>query len=90
MFSPSICHEVIESNAMIIVFFFWMLSFKPAFFTLFFHSYQEAFFSSSSIPPISGITYMSEVVDISPSNFDTSLWLIQPRISHDVSCIKVK
>ena len=28
-FSPSICHEVMESDAMILV--FWMLSFKPAF-----------------------------------------------------------
>ena len=29
MFSPSICHEVTEPDAMILV--FWMLSFKPAF-----------------------------------------------------------
>ena len=33
--SPSICHEVMGLDAMILV--FWMLSFKPAFFTLFFH-----------------------------------------------------
>ena len=37
--SPSISHEVMESDAMILV--FWMLSFKPTFYTLFF--YQEAF-----------------------------------------------
>ena len=32
-FSPSICHEVMVSDAMILVFFFFfsMLSFKPAF-----------------------------------------------------------
>ena len=39
--SPSICHEVMEPDAMILV--FGMLSFKPTFFTLFFHFYQEAF-----------------------------------------------
>ena len=38
--APSICHEVMEPDAMILV--FWMLSFKPAFFTLLFHIYQEA------------------------------------------------
>ena len=40
-FSPSICHEVMGPDTMILV--FWMLSFKPAFFTLFFHPHQEAF-----------------------------------------------
>ena len=38
--SPSICHEVMESDAMILV--FWMLNFKPTFSTLLFHFYQEA------------------------------------------------
>ena len=38
--SPSICHEVIELDAMIFV--FWMLSFKPAFFTLLIHPHREA------------------------------------------------
>ena len=33
--SPSICHEVMGLDAMILV--FWMLSFKPTFFTLLFH-----------------------------------------------------
>ena len=37
--SPSICHEVMGSFAMILV--FWMLSFKPTF-TLLFHFHQEA------------------------------------------------
>ena len=39
--SPSICHEVMELDAMILV--FWMLSFKPTFSTLLFHFHQEAF-----------------------------------------------
>ena len=38
--SPFICHEVMGPDAMILV--FWMLSFKPAFSTLFFHIHQEA------------------------------------------------
>ena len=38
--SPSVCHKVMGPSAMIFV--FWMLSFKPAFSTLFFHLHQEA------------------------------------------------
>ena len=38
-FPPSICHEMMGPVAMILV--FWMLSFKPTFFTLLFHL-QEA------------------------------------------------
>ena len=38
--SPSIYHEVMGLDAMI--FIFWMLSFKPTFFTLLFHFHQEA------------------------------------------------
>ena len=38
--SPSICHEVMGLDAMILV--FRMLSFKPTFFTLLFHFHQEA------------------------------------------------
>ena len=39
LFSPSICHEVMELDAIILV--FPMLNFKPAFPTLF-HLHQEA------------------------------------------------
>ena len=38
--SPSICHEVMGPDVMILV--FWMLSFKPTFSTLLFHFHQEA------------------------------------------------
>ena len=38
--SPSICHEIMGPDAMILA--FWMLSFKPAFFILLFHFHQEA------------------------------------------------
>ena len=39
--SPSIFHKAMGPDAMI--FIFWMLSFKPIFFTLLFHFHQEAF-----------------------------------------------
>ena len=38
-FPSSICHEVMGLDAMILV--LWMLSIKPAFFSLLFHPYQE-------------------------------------------------
>ena len=38
--SPSIYHEMMGLEAVILS--FWMLSFKPAFFTLLFHFLQEA------------------------------------------------
>ena len=41
--SPSVCHEVMEPDAMILV--FWMLSFKPTFSLSFF-----TFFKSSLVP----------------------------------------
>ena len=37
-----------------------------------------------------GVICISEVIDISPGNFDSSLCFIQPSISHDVLCIEVK
>ena len=38
--STSICHDVMEPDIMILV--FWMLSFKASFFTFLFHFLQEA------------------------------------------------
>ena len=35
-------------------------------------------------------TTLSEVIDISPGNLDSSLCFLQPSISHDVLCIEVK
>ena len=43
-FSPSICYEVVELDAMILA--FWMLSLKPVFFILLFHLHQDSFSSS--------------------------------------------
>ena len=48
-------------------------------------------FSSSSLSAIRVVSSaLSEVVDISPDSLDSSLCFIQPRVSHDVLCIKLK
>ena len=81
-FSPSICHEVMGLDTMILV--FWMLNFKPAF------SFSPSS-RGSLVPlhllPLNGIIYISEVVAISSGNLDFSLWYIQSNISNDVFCI---
>ena len=37
-----------------------------------------------------GIICISEVIDISPGNLDSSLCFFQSSVSHDVLCIEVK
>ena len=44
-FFPIYCQEMMELGAMLLV--FWMLSFKPVFFTLLFYCHQEGLCSSS-------------------------------------------
>ena len=85
--SPSVSHEVMEPDAMIVV--FWMLSVKPAF-SLLFHFHQEALLFLFTFCHKGGIIYISEVIDISPSNLDSSLCFLQPSIYHDVLYIEVK
>ena len=82
--SPSICHEVMGPDAMILV--FWILSFKPAF-SLLFHFYQEILQFLFTFCHKGGVICMSQVIDISPSNLDSSLCFIQHGISYDVLCI---
>ena len=84
-FSPSICHEIMGLYAMILV--FWMLNFKPAFSLSSFTLYQEVPNFLFAFCRKSGIICKYEVVDVPPSNLDFSLWVIHPRISHDVLCI---
>ena len=57
-----------------VCFFIWMLSFKPA-------------FSLSSFTYIKRLSCIYKVIDISPSNLDSSLCFFQPSILHDVFCI---
>ena len=84
-FPPSICHDVMGLDAIILVFL--MVSFKPAFHLAF--SFMKRFFSSSSFSairwynlPDGDIICISEVIDISPSNLDSGLCFIQPGILH--------
>ena len=82
--SLSVCHEVMGLDAMIFV--FWILSFKPAFsFSSF--TYIKRLFGSSLLSTKCGIICISEAIDVSPGNLDSSLCFIQPDISHDVLCI---
>ena len=74
--SPSICHEVIGLDAMILV--FWMLSVKPAFSLSSFTFFHKG-----------GVICISEVIDISPGHLDSSLCFFQSSVSHDVLCIEV-
>ena len=76
--SPSMYHEVMGLDAMILV--FWMLNFKLSIFT-----FTKRPFSSSSLSAIKVVSF--KVIDISPSNLDSSLCFIQSGISQDVLCI---
>ena len=67
---------------------FSVLSFKPAF-SLSSFTFIKRLFSSSLLSAIRVLSsaYLRLVIDISPSNLDSSLCFIQPGISHDVLCI---
>ena len=82
--SPSIAHEVMGPDDMILV--FWMLSFKPTF-SLSSFTFIKRLVSSSSFYHKGGVICISEVIDVSLGNLDSSLCYIQPGISHDVLCI---
>ena len=82
--SPSTYHEVMEPDAMILV--FWMLSLKSTF-----HS-PLLLPSRGSLVLLhfchkGGVICISEVIDIFPGNLDFSLWFLQPSVSHVVLCI---
>ena len=82
--STPICYEVMGQDAMIYV--FGMLSFKPAF-----HSPLSLLLRDILVLlhflHKGGIICVSEVIDISPGNLDSSLCFIQPGILHHILCI---
>ena len=80
----SICHEVMGPDAMILV--FWMLTFMPAFSLFSLHFQQEALQFLFAFCHKGGVICISEVIDLSPGNLDSSLCFIQPDISHYVLC----
>ena len=84
-FSLSICHKAMGPDVMICI--FWVLCFKLSFFTLLFNLHQEGSLVPLCFLHYSSIIYIPEVVDISPSSLDSSLWFIQLGISHGVLCM---
>ena len=83
--SPSICHEVMEQDAMIL--FFSMLSFKPTF-SLSSFTFIKRLFSSSLLSAIRVVSsaYLRLLIFF-PGNLESSLCFFQPSVSHDVLCI---
>ena len=64
-----------------------MLSFKPTF-SLHFHFHQGAFEFLFTFCHKGGVSCISEVIDISPSNLDSGLCFFQSSVSHDVLCLR--
>ena len=81
--SPSISHDMMEPDAMILV--FWMLSFKPNFSLSSFTFIKRKFLFTFCHKE--GVICISEIIDISPSHLDSSLCFFQPSVSHDGLCI---
>ena len=69
-FPPSICHEVMGPDAMILSVFHVEL--QASFFTVLFNPHQEALQLLFTFCHNSGVICISEVVDISPSCLDSS------------------
>ena len=80
---PSICHEGWDWMPWSSVFECWVLS---RLFHFLFYLHQEAVWFFFTFSHMGGVICISEVTDISP-NLDSSLYFIQPSISHDVLCI---
>ena len=69
---PIFCHEMMGPDAMILV--FWMLSFKPTFHSLL--SLLSRGFLILVFCHKCGFIYIFEVIDISPSNLESALFLM--------------
>ena len=81
MFSPSVCHEVMQPNAIILVFL--MLSFKPGF-SLSSFTLIKRLYSSSLLAGIRVVSSAYLRLWIFSRQLDFSLWFIPPGILHDV------
>ena len=68
------------------IFIFWMLNFKPTFSLSSFTFIKRLSFFFAFCHK-GGVSCISEVIDIFPSNLDSSLCFIQSSVSHDVLCI---
>ena len=74
--SPSICHEMMGPDDMILV--FWMLSFKPTFHSLSLSSRGFAFIKFFAFCHKGCVICISEVIDNYPGNFEFSFCFTSP------------
>ena len=83
--SPSICHQVMGLDAIILV--LWMLSFKPIF-SLSSFTFIKRLFSSSSLYAIRVVSsaYLRLLIFL-PAILIPACAFLQPSVSHDVLCI---
>ena len=86
--SPSICHEGLWPDTMILV--SWKLSFKPDFSLSSFTFHQEGLEFLFAFYHKRGVICIPEVIDISPHNLDSSLCFIQSGILHFTSMDQIK
>ena len=82
--SPSICHEVIGPEAIILV--FWMLSFKPTFSLPSFTFVKRLFSSSLSALRVVSSAYLRLLIFL-PKILIPACASSPPSVSHDVLCI---
>ena len=81
--SPSICHEVMGPDAMILV--FWMLSFKPTFSLSSFTFIKRLFSSSLSAIRVVSSAYLRLLIFLPEILIPACFF--QSSVSHDVLCI---
>ena len=84
--SPSICHEVMGPDAMFFV--FWMLSFTICF-TFLFQCHQKALQFLFTFCHKGGVFCISEVIDISSSNLNSSCASSNPAFCMVYSAYKL-
>ena len=87
-FSPCICHDVMELDAMILV--FWMLSFKPAFSLSFFILIKRLFISSILFAIMVAVSAYLRLLIFLPAILIPACDFIQLGISYDVLSRDVK
>ena len=89
LFLPSLCHEMMGTDAMINLVFL-TLSFKPAFLLSSFTLIKKPLSSSSlSVIRVVSCVFLRLLI-MSSSSLDSHLWFIQSCISNDVLCIEIK
>ena len=68
----------------------WILSFKANFFSFLFHFHQEAFLFLFTFCHKGGVVCMSDVIDISPSNLDSSLYFMANKCGNWLTLSYIK